>query len=242
MPHLQENLYMLAMLAMTDTGAGGFAFFRKTCDGSLERSEAFGEPICGATLSKDYVDGSASSGLVVYPLLRRGGAEGALAFTFASKTESDAAQPRLAHHATAIGRLWGVQSLARAYRTTLQRIIDLEEELIQSKISTIVGGALSGNRDSESADAVIRQVETVLRPSNTLRKLEGILETLSVEVHERSWIDQAKEILNTVSGMTEGEAHSYLRKISRRSRRPLADVARQIVQDAEIGEGTNDRR
>lgn len=225
---LDESLSALALVAMRDTGADGFAYFRcADKPGGLRLAQASGTSIPEEAL----FDPEALPVVVHFPLRLSGATDGRLAFVFRSREKAGTAQPRLTRLVAAIEKVWAAQSLPQAYRDILERITALETELVDSKIASRAQGVLRGRPDHESVDAIIRHVESVLRPSTVIRTLDQILRELEEEVEERKWTDQAKAILQEAYGMSEDEAHSYLRKLSRQSRRRLADVARQVIEE-----------
>jgi AmiR/NasT family two-component response regulator len=44
------------------------------------------------------------------------------------------------------------------------------------------------------------------------------------------WFMRAKPVLQTDRGMSEEEAHAFLRKSSRQSRRRFVDIAKQVIE------------
>jgi AmiR/NasT family two-component response regulator len=63
------------------------------------------------------------------------------------------------------------------------------------------------------------------------RALEKIVQELEDQLEERRVEALAKGILQGASGMTEEQAHAHLRTLSRRSRKPLKDVALDLIQN-----------
>jgi len=157
--------------------------------------------------------------------------DGIVAFAFPSAKACADSRPRLIPFVTMIERVWAVQSLPDVYRQILEFIIELESELIDSKISTRANGFLSGECNEDSLDVITRHVEVVLRPSAILGTMNQLLKQLQSETLERECGNKAKSILQEDMGISEDEAHAYLRKLSRKSRKPFIEVARQVIDE-----------
>jgi len=224
----EENFSLLASLAMRDTHAKGFALFRQTSAGvPAELSHALGAPISTEVLTKSGPDPLCRK-VVTHAVRHHGDIDAHLVFSFDSAVQADTARGVLRRYFTMMERLWAGRSIALAYFRTFSRIVALERELADAKVATVVRGALDGPR--EDVEIIARQVETLLRPSAISQVLDQLLEERLSEVEERKWTQRAKEILQRLHGMSEGEAHSHLRKVSRQSRRRLLEVARQVVE------------
>jgi len=61
--------------------------------------------------------------------------------------------------------------------------------------------------------------------------LEQRLRELEEEIAERKLTTQAKVVLQSAYGMSEEQAHLHLRTISRRSRKPLREIAREVIEE-----------
>jgi len=203
----QNSLEALAEVALRATGARSFAF--------LERSAA--RPAAGA------------SALVEYPLRTNG----AVAFTFGSDGEALRARPRLDRIA-AIMQTIGTTAAVDRYMLLVERLADLEARLMDSKIADRVQGYLADETDSDPSEAIARHVETVLRPTRTRVLLEQTLSELQEEIEERRIVGQAKRIMQANDSVSEEQAHIELRLRSRKSRKPLKDVARQVIENRQF--------
>jgi len=231
---LGESLSILAVIAMRVTGADGFMYLRRSKTGGLVRSRG-----SGVDIREDALSGQGPQIATSFPLRRHGTVDGILAFAFSDHEKLDIAESPLKQLASMIERVWEAQSTSDTYREMLEGIITLETELVDSKIISRARGILKDEPDKETVDQIVRHVDSVLRPSRTFRTLRLILEELHSEATERHWTGRAKWLLQRVHGMSEEEAHAYLRTSSRESRKPLLDVARHIVErrcDTQKGE------
>jgi AmiR/NasT family two-component response regulator len=59
--------------------------------------------------------------------------------------------------------------------------------------------------------------------------LEQRLRELEEEIAERKLTGQAKAVLQSTYNMSEEQAHLHLRTISRKSRKPLKEVAQELI-------------
>ena len=115
------------------------------------------------------------------------------------------------------------------YAHLVERLAELEVRLKDSKIADRVRGYLEDQTDADPTEAIVRHVDAVLRPTRTRILLEQALSELEEELEERRLVAQAKGILQARDLVSEGQAHSELRLRSRRLRKPLKDVARQVI-------------
>jgi AmiR/NasT family two-component response regulator len=54
---------------------------------------------------------------------------------------------------------------------------------------------------------------------------------LEQEIEERRLAGQAKQILQTIQGISEEQSHAQLPLLSRKSRRRLKEVAEQVIRE-----------
>jgi hypothetical protein len=127
----------------------------------------------------------------------------------------------------AIGRR---ERVMRNYAERAARIGEMEAELMDAKIAARLTGLLEdGARAGDAIGRAEDHVEGVLRPSQFGTMLEQRLRELEEEIAERKLTAQAKAVLQSVYNMSEEQAHLHLRTISRKSRRPLKEVARELI-------------
>lgn len=223
----QNSLSALAQVAARETGADGYALFRKGPEGrGLVRHDSGGADIGEAAVT------GGQSGVVIYGL----GDDGVLAFLFHDETKSRQVRPELDRIAASIEAVWVAAQKAGRYSELASEVADLEVRLMDSKIADRVRGFLSNRGETSPVDAISRHVEGVLRPASTGRVLEQLTKELEEEVEERRLTNRAKAILQSVHGMSEEEAHAHLRQTSRKTRRKLKDVAADLIESHPVRE------
>jgi ANTAR domain len=117
------------------------------------------------------------------------------------------------------------------YARQAARIGELETELIDDKIASRAEGLLQEWRLDREAIAILEaHVEGVLRPNRFGTMLEQASRALEEEIADRKLTTQAKSVLQSAYSMSEEQAHLHLRTMSRKSRRPLKEVARELVE------------
>jgi hypothetical protein len=125
------------------------------------------------------------------------------------------------------------------YAHLVERLADLEAQLMDSKIADRVRGYLADETGSGPVEAIARHVETVLRPTRTRIMLEQASSEMEDEIEERRLVAQAKGILQASNLVSEEQAHMELRLRSRRLRKPLKDIARQVIEDRQLVKGSS---
>jgi predicted Zn-dependent peptidase len=163
-------------------------------------------------------------GLVEYPLRENS----AIVFTFGNDAESKRAKPLLDRIVAAMLAI-GEEAAADRYASLASRLSDLQARLTDSKIADRVRGYLTDETNSDPTEAIVRHVETVLRPARSRVLLEQALSELEDEIEEREVVDKAKQLLRAVYSVSEEQAHIELRLRSRKSRTPLKEVAQQVI-------------
>ena len=230
---LRQSVTSLALVAMQAAGADGCHVAERERDGSLVNRYSNGVPLPA------WVDPAATGivhrdGVVVvaYLLRTEGILAGRLAFVFASNAISAdkfAILNRLAPMIEA------VQALPYITARLASRLARLDAELAGSKIVERARGILAGGApEQESVETIIRHVETVLEGRHFGSVLRQLLPDMEQRIAQRQLVGQAKAILETRHGMSEEEAYLHLRLKSRTSRRPLSEVARELLS-AEAG-------
>jgi hypothetical protein len=221
----RDSLSALALIAMREAGAEGYAFFEKSVEsGALRRVGGCGVPIAEDSLNGD----PQTTGVLAYPLLN-GDVEGVVAFAFPQPLNVRDANARLGRIVATVARLWTAAQTAGRYSDLTDRVNELETRLMDWKIGDRARGYLAGSTGADPAEAIAQHVEDVLRPTRTRQILEKILHELEAEIEARRVITLAKSILQSSTGITEEQAHAHLQTMSRRSRRPIRDVALEII-------------
>ena len=164
--------------------------------------------------------------LVEYPLRTNS----AVAFGFASDGEALRARLRLDRIAATMQAICTAAEVSR-YAHLVDRVSALEARLMDSKIADRVRGLLTSETNSEATEAIARHVDSVLRPTPTSLFLEQVVVELEDEIEERRLVAQAKQVLQALDGLSEEQAHHRLRLRSRKSRRPLRDIAKQVIDN-----------
>lgn len=145
----------------------------------------------------------------------------------AARDTSAAARKRFDNVMEAIRRR---EASAANYAQLASRIGEMEAALIDAKIAARANGLLAdGVRDGDAIGTLENHVERVLRLSDFGTMLEHRLRELEEEIAERKLTAEAKAILQDRRGMSEEHAHLHLRAISRKSRKPLREVARDVI-------------
>ena len=123
------------------------------------------------------------------------------------------------------------ESSIKSYTERAARIGEMETELIDSKIAARIEGLTTDRmRGEDPIAAAESHVEGVLRPSEFGRMLQRSARELEEEIEERKLTSRAKAVLESEYGMTEEQAHLHLRALSRKNRRPLGEVARELIE------------
>jgi AmiR/NasT family two-component response regulator len=90
----------------------------------------------------------------------------------------------------------------------------------------------AGPQPPAAIDTIARHVESVLRPGQLAAVLEQLVVEIEQEISERDLANRAKALLQSRYGMSEDQAHVHLRLVSRKSRKRLRDVARDLLEEA----------
>jgi hypothetical protein len=135
--------------------------------------------------------------------------------------------------AGAIEEIWRLPLIPQAYARNAARIGELEAELADSKIADRACGLLGAGPPPPAAiDTIVRHVESVLRPGQLAAVLGQLIVEIEQEIAERDLANRAKALLQSRFGMSEDQAHVHLRLVSRKSRKRLRDVARDLLEES----------
>ncbi len=220
----QNSLSALAQVAMREAGAEGYAFFRRNAEGS-----AFLRQDAGGTAIAD--DAILNPLVITYSF----GTDTVLAFAFRDQVCLRDSRPRLDRIAGTIEAVWRASHTVEQYSQLARHLAELETSLMDAKIADRTLGFLV-TRGDDPIEAIARHVDGVLRETSTRRTLQQISRELEEEVEERRLMGSAKAILQKSQGMSEEEAHAHLRVVSRKSRRRVKDVARQVIEQYSVEE------
>jgi AmiR/NasT family two-component response regulator len=200
---VNQNLELLAKLAVRETGADEYKFG--------ESGEA-----------------AASSSVVSFVLPSEGSR---LSFVFRGKPISDGTRAILKRFADVMEAVRQRDAATQGYARRAARIGEMEAELVDAKISARIIGLLADEVGTKDIIGTIEShVAGVLRPSQFGTMLQETLRDLEEEIAERKLTAQAKAVLQSDTGMSEEQAHLHLRTISRRSRKPMKEIARELIE------------
>jgi len=210
---IPRSVESLALLAMREAGADGYAVH------SLDPRAlnfSYGVPVDAAGAS-----------VAAFPL----DATAIISFVFLNKPIAAETRAQLERIAIQIEAVWRLAEIPQSCATLAARVGELEAELADSKITSRVRGLLDNHADTKFEPSLIEQhVENVLRANQLKRVLEELARDLEEKIAERSLIAEAKSVLHSLHGMSEQEAHYQLQAISRKSRKPIKQVAREFVE------------
>ena len=235
---LPLSLQPLAQIALQQAGAHGYAIYQvdpKT--GLRELKLAEGAPVPELTAA---VPRSRDAALTVtsFPLHAEEEVTGVLTFVFRGAAVSPRAQSVLERIAGAIEEVWRLSLVSQTYARNAAHIGELEAALADSKIADRARGLLAAGPPAPDAiDTIARHVESVLRPGQLAAVLGQLIVEIRQEIAERELANRAKALLQSRYGMSEDQAHVHLRLVSRKSRKRLRDVARDLLQESVIQNG-----
>jgi hypothetical protein len=126
----------------------------------------------------------------------------------------------------------GLSLLPARYAALVAHAAELETRLVYAKIGDRARGLIKNYAPASfPSETFVRFSETILRPSETAIMLEQLAAQFEEQVQERNLTARAKAVLESAYGMTEEQAHHHLRLASRKSRRPLKDVAQEFIAE-----------
>jgi hypothetical protein len=219
-----QSLRPLAQLAMRESGADGFAIYAVDSG-----SGACVEKCSGGLKVPD--TGESGFRRFSFPLRVNGEVTARLVFGFIGKEAPPFSQIVLGRVITGIEAVWSLFERRDRYARLAARIGALETELADSKIADRTLGLLEGASSSPDAlTAALHHIESVLRARQAASTFEQLVKDLEQELQERELAVKAKAVLQSEFGMSEEQAHLHLRITSRRSRRPMREIARELIE------------
>jgi hypothetical protein len=235
----ESSVSTLAQLAMHLSGADGYALY------ALDKESGALIVQCNAGVSlprpQDLAtsSGVARPGIAVisYPLRLEGSLIGTLAFAFRGDSVPGERIEILDRMARAVENVYCLpHSAARLF----DKINRAEAELAASKIVARARGILGGASASETLAGIAlveQHVEQAVRTWRLKPILEDLLQEAQEKISERKLANQAKTLLQDAYGMSEEEAHRHLRHTSRRTQRPVKEVAQRLIEGIAETEG-----
>lgn len=222
---LPRSVQPLVEIAVHDAGAAGYALYEidpVTSQRVLKLTWGVPAPLlqsAGFTVASFSLDVGDKVG-------------GVLAFIFRGSVIPEASRIILGRIARAIEAVWRLTLVPSDYARNAARVGEMELDLADSKIADRARGMLAGGSlPADALETIMRHVETVLRPGQLRTVIAQLTEQAEQEIAERELASRAKEVLQSRYGMSEDQAHAHLRVVSRKSRKRLRDVAREILQD-----------
>jgi ANTAR domain-containing protein len=225
---LPKSLQALAQIAVRYAGAEGFAIYQ------LNPKEAVQELRCSWGVQ---VPGHDAAGWATdsYELSVDESIQGLLVFVFRRGANSKNVRPVLERIAGAIESVWRLSFIPDEYARKAAHVGQLEAGLADAKIEDRARGMLSDAALPEAGiDAILRHVESVLRPGQLATVLIQTVTDVENQVAERALANRAKNVLQRRYGMSEEQAHVHLRMTSRKSRKRLSEVALDVLRDARL--------
>ena len=222
---LPRSLHPLALLAAREAGADGFVIHQTdSAGGQREVKFDWGVPVPDS--------GETKLTVASVPLHAEDRVIGDVTFVFRGAVISPRAQSLLERIAAVIQEVWRLSLLSDAYARKAARIGELETSLADSKISDRARGLLDNSAlPHDAVDTILRHVESVLRPGQLGTVLTQLTQEIEQEIAERELANRAKAVLQSRYGMSEDQAHVHLRLVSRKSRKRLRDVARDVLDE-----------
>lgn len=217
-----ESVRLLAQLAMRESGADAFTLYAID-SGSGVRVEQ-----CSSGVTVPDPTGNGFE-VVAFSLHTERKVAARLVFGFRGKEVPAPSRIALGQVVSAIESVWEFSRFTTAYARLGERLGALEEELASSKIADRARGLLAKRSSEDPIKMILLHVEGVARKVQSGTALAKLLEEMEDELTLRKLAGQAKTVLQNDHGMSEEEAHIHLRLTSRRSRKSVKDVARELI-------------
>jgi hypothetical protein len=220
---LFQSLHLLGLLGVRESGADGYTLY------ALDPGSGLSVEKCS---SGWVVPGTVRDGIRVasFPLRANGEEAARLVFGFLASEVPPHSQLVLSRIIAAAETIWEFGQRAEGYAAVAARVAALEIELAGSKIAERARGLLDTASETDAVDTLARHIEIVLRPRPLSGLMEQLLKSLEEELAARELTAQAKAVLQDTQGMSEEEAHRHLRVASRRSRRTVTEIARELIE------------
>ncbi len=216
-----ECLTALGQLAMKEAAAAGYELCRLDREsGVLIRLQT-----CGARVGELEV-----SAAVSFTARGAGTETHVLTFVFLSERIAENVLTVLDQMVKVVETVLGLSGLPAEYTQLASHAAALETQLMCAKIRDRARGLIqSPMQGGFGTETLARFSATLLHSTETATMLERLVREREQELQERSLASQAKAVLESVYGMSEEQAHHHLRVTSRRSRRPLTEVALEYI-------------
>lgn len=214
-------LTALGQLAMKEAAAVGYRLSRLDREsGGLVRLQTGGARVGESEFSAG----------VSFPVQVAGLETHVLTFVFLNEKIPDSAGPVLDQMVKVVEAVLGLSGLPARYTQLASHAAELEIQLVCAKIRDRARGLIRRpTQGGFGTETLARFSGTLLHSAETATMLERLAREREQELQERSLASQAKAVLESVYGMSEEQAHHHLRVTSRRSRRPLTEVALEYI-------------
>jgi hypothetical protein len=221
-PIVPKSLQALARLGMQAAKADGFALDRLGLNGDSWQREISE----GVAVPYTRID---NLSVVRYALNSEQIA--ALSFVFTGQAISREAKSTLAQIAGAAEAVWRVWTVRTAYLRHAFQVARLEAELVDAKVADRANALLDkGDLHGNPIEVICRSIQNIVRPYQLGPVLESLVAEMEQEVSDYALIRQAKEMLEERQSLTEAQAYSRLRQLSRQTRRRLPDIASELIE------------
>jgi ANTAR domain len=224
-----ESIATLARLALRYSGADGYSLYAlEHSSGALIAHSSAGSRLPQPEELTVNQSTSICDGRIVrsYPLRFSGSVVGILAFSLNGDSITEQQDAVLDRVAKSIETIYCLPYVAAEL---FAKVNVLETEIVASKVFARCQGLLAEEFNPEAIVATERHVNTVLRSSRIWAALERLQRESEEELTQRKVTAQAKEVLQKRHGMSEEQAHHFLRVNSRRSRKPVLDIANAVI-------------
>jgi len=227
----RRSLETLAMLALRATGAGGYALYEAdAATGALHRRAGCGSEVLGRNPLEAERELPVLEKLR-FPLRTGPRMAGLLEFFIAKDNLTPEKLLILERTSRLVEAVLGGFQEVDTHIQLAAQISELEAELADEKIAERAAGILETGVNLHAMDAIENHIHKVLAARKLRSILDGLLTEFSRRVSERKLTSQAKAFLQARQGLSEEQAYLHLRAASRRNRRPMSEIARQVLDE-----------
>ncbi len=222
-----ESLTALGQLAMRETGAAGYGLYRLDREtGTLVRLQACGTPVFEFGRTPGLQSAVSYAARVPGPDTHVD--THVLTFVFRSPTLSEESVRCLERMTGLAERVLSLSLWPARYAALAEQTAELETQLVYAKVRDRARGLIRSQAPG-GVETLGAFSEAILSRTETPAMLERLVADRREELQERSLAAQAKAVLESVYRMSEEQAHHHLRVMSRKNRRPLKDVALEVI-------------
>lgn len=225
-PAIRESLAQLMLLAMRESGAEGCTLYGRNSESAvLTLLHTMGTAPSDA--------GPSEPGLITFPLSAEDGSAGLVTFRFGPRALSKTARTILQRMAGTFEAVWRLSYEPGVCAGLARQIGHLEAQLAEVKIADRARGLIEHLGSSHDAvDTMTHHVDSVLQSRRFRVILKELMRELEDQVKEREVTAQAKAVLQSTYGMSEEQAYGHLRITSRKTRKPMREIAQELIAGA----------